>query len=72
MATIMGLSEKLVLRKASIKNLFELVEFTYDIVSDEIGTKESKRLDTVIFEGTIIECKAYIDLYKEGWFAKLR
>ena len=69
---MLPLGERMLLRKASIKNLFELVEFTYDIVSDEIGTKESKRLDTVIFEGTIIECKAYIALYKEGWFAKLK
>ena len=69
---MLPLGERMLLRKTGIKNLFELVEFTYDIVSDEIGTKESKRLDTVIFEGTIIECKAYIALYKEGWFAKLK
>lgn len=67
----MGISDRLLLRKAKDKvHMFEFVEFTYEEIRDEIGTKESKRIDTVIFEGSILECQAYIQLLKDGWFAK--
>ena len=68
----MGVMERMLLRKTDIKNLFEIIEFTYVQESDEIGVKGSTRVDTVVFTGNILECQAYLALLKEGWFAKLR
>ena len=65
--------ERMMLRRSKeSSNIFELFEFTYDVVSDEVGTKESKRIDTLIFKGSIVECYAYIQLLKDGWFVKLK
>lgn len=69
----MGPIDRMVLRKTRDNtNRFELIEFSYETESDEIGTKQSKRIDTVIFQGSIIECQAYIALSRDGWFNKLR
>ena len=68
------LGDNLVIRKVrdSHRQLFELIELDYESTKDEFGTKESKRIDKVIFTGSITACKAYIDLRKDGWFSKIK
>jgi hypothetical protein len=83
MATIFGTSGKIdncllrektnindVKANAFTKIIFEIVEFGYISASDEYGVKETKRVDTIIFEGSIVECQAYLQLRSEGYLRK--